>query len=433
MSAGFKQPTPPFDAASAFGMVDLTPQELGPVSPQSSGQIDALLELGFPLLRFAPPLEQRFQHETAPERMRVISTAAYLVIFLSLINLVGDKLMIPDMFGQAVALRMGLFVPICLVGLYILKKYASPFVSELLVTGAALLGAVNNIYLCVVSKDVLAAPYLTALALVIMFANSVAQMRFWLALSIDTVVFLGFVWAVWFIPGAPMVVMIPAGLTLLSTTTFTLFGCYCLERDERLNWLLRLREQTLMSALEQANERLDTISRSDLLTQVANRRHFDDFLEKVWTRAKVDGSEVSLMMLDVDHFKAYNDHYGHPVGDECLRQVAATLKRGLRRPMDLVARFGGEEFIAVLTGTSLATAVQAAERIRAALEDKRIAHLGSPAGSFVTASIGVACMRPMDEGSTRNQLIAMADAALYKAKACGRNRVWPSGEGAPSA
>jgi PleD family two-component response regulator len=130
-----------------------------------------------------------------------------------------------------------------------------------------------------------------------------------------------------------------------------LYGCYTLERDERRNWLLLTRERVLLQELEQANAHLDSVSRSDMLTEVANRRHFDEHLQRVWDQARADGSEISLMMIDIDHFKAYNDRYGHPQGDACLKDVAATLKRRLRGPEDLIARYGGEEFIAVLGGT----------------------------------------------------------------------------------
>ncbi|CAH0352751.1 diguanylate cyclase [Aquabacterium sp. CECT 9606] len=414
-----------FIPTTGFGAIDLAPVDYGPVSGDSAEQIDQLLTNGFPTLRFPTKLERRFQHDTAADRLRVIIITAALVTILFNGYLLTDLLMIPDVFAEAVALRTGLFTPVSLIGLYVLIKTPHPFFRETLVLLAAMLATCIVLYLSSISKDPLAGPYLVGLAVVVMFSHSVAQMRFWMALILDIFIAMGTVVALHFIPPAPIEVMIPSALVLISTMTFTLFGCYSLERDERQNWLLRIRETNLLAALKTANERLDKISRSDLLTQVANRRHFDEFLTQVWERAEVDGSEVSLIMIDVDHFKAYNDHYGHPAGDECLRQVAGTLKRRLRRPGDLVARFGGEEFIAVLTGTTLPIALQAADRIKVAIERLRVPHVGSPTSSFVTVSVGVASMRPIDRGASQKTLLIQVDEALYRAKNSGRNRVWP--------
>lgn len=129
------------------------------------------------------------------------------------------------------------------------------------------------------------------------------------------------------------------------------------------------------------------------------------------------------MMIDVDHFKAYNDRYGHPVGDACLRAVAGALKRRLRGPGDLIARYGGEEFIAVLGGTSLPTVRGAAERIRRGIEGLNLLHATSSTHEVVTVSIGVATMNPSADGATITRLISAADTALYQAKDGGRNRV----------
>ena len=210
-------------------------------------------------------------------------------------------------------------------------------------------------------------------------------------------------------------------LLLVCTIVFTLDGCYCQERDDRLNWLLHLRERLLLKNLEDANQELHDASRSDMLTEVANRRHFDEHLAEVWARHQRDGGEVALIMIDVDHFKAYNDRYGHPMGDACLKAVAGALKRRLRGPGDLIARYGGEEFIAVLSGASLQTVHGAAERIRRGIEGLNLLHATSSTHAVVTVSIGVATHT--DKAESLARLIALADNALYQAKAEGRNRV----------
>ena len=164
-------------------------------------------------------------------------------------------------------------------------------------------------------------------------------------------------------------------------------------------------------------------ARVDGMTQVANRREFQFRLEQEWQRVldRQDGS-ISLLLIDLDHFKPYNDHYGHLAGDACLKRAASTFKSNLKRASDLVARYGGEEFAVLLLDVSHEQAIQIAERLRSALVEEGIEHRDSPVNEFVTASIGVA---RIDYGAQKSvgDLIKWADDALYAAKGSGRNRV----------
>lgn len=163
------------------------------------------------------------------------------------------------------------------------------------------------------------------------------------------------------------------------------------------------------------------MSRHDAQTGIPNRRQFDDFEEHVWKLAARDETAASIVLLDIDFFKIYNDTLGHQAGDECLKSVAQALKSANQRPFDLVARFGGEEFVAILGSTTLDRAIIVAERMRQAIVDLAIAHPGS-SDSAVTVSIGVALTFPKS-GETSREVIARADEALYYAKAAGRNCV----------
>lgn len=187
--------------------------------------------------------------------------------------------------------------------------------------------------------------------------------------------------------------------------------------EERLELLeLRTRE------LEDVNQKLQRLSYLDGLTGIANRRHFEEALDREWRRACRVGGAVSLIMVDTDSFKAFNDTYGHQRGDECLMMVAATLRESLRRPGDLVARYGGEEFMIILPGTDAKGSAELAETIRARVEAMDIAHEGSRVNPVVTISLGVVTGYPMS-GSLPDALVAAADTALYQAKEEGRNRV----------
>lgn len=167
--------------------------------------------------------------------------------------------------------------------------------------------------------------------------------------------------------------------------------------------------------------KLIRLSNSDGLTGLANRRCMDDSLEAEWHRAERTKQPVAMAMFDVDFFKAYNDLYGHLVGDECLKVIARILLERARRPGDLAARYGGEEFVAILPGLTLAQATEWAESVRLEVETKRIPHSGSPNG-FVTISAGVVSVVPARTASLL-ELLRLADEGLYRAKAEGRNRV----------
>ncbi|MRW89490.1 diguanylate cyclase [Duganella sp. FT80W] len=175
-----------------------------------------------------------------------------------------------------------------------------------------------------------------------------------------------------------------------------------------------LREQTMV---------LRSQTFSDGLTGIANRRHFDVAMEKEHRRAKRGATPLSLLMIDIDHFKAYNDHYGHQKGDQCLIQVAAALADMLKRPCDLMARYGGEEFAMILPETDVEQAMLMAETIRARAQELAIPHeRTTDAAQLVTVSIGIATQLP-DLPVEIEALIGAADRALYQAKRNGRNRV----------
>jgi diguanylate cyclase (GGDEF)-like protein/PAS domain S-box-containing protein len=166
---------------------------------------------------------------------------------------------------------------------------------------------------------------------------------------------------------------------------------------------------------------------SDGLTGIANRRHFDVEMEKEVRRAKRSGSALSLLMIDIDYFKAYNDHHGHQQGDACLIQVAAALAAMVRRPNDLMARYGGEEFAAILPETNAGQAFNLAETMREKMAQLAITHLETGTDSHVTVSIGIAT-QTTDHLLEVQALIGAADRALYGAKRAGRNRVIAHGQ-----
>jgi len=183
---------------------------------------------------------------------------------------------------------------------------------------------------------------------------------------------------------------------------------------------MRRRLMRLTSELEAANQELERLSHSDGLTGIANRRHLDSVLGVETLRAQRTHSRLSMCLVDVDHFKAYNDHYGHVMGDECLTRVAKAINSTVRRAGDLAARYGGEEFAVVLPAAESTTARAVAFNIIHAVRDLKIAHEAS-SHRIVTVSVGVTTLIPR-LGMTPAEVTACADTALYRAKESGRNR-----------
>jgi diguanylate cyclase (GGDEF)-like protein len=175
--------------------------------------------------------------------------------------------------------------------------------------------------------------------------------------------------------------------------------------------------------LKQQADLLESLSLLDALTDIPNRRRFDEALASEWKRATRDATPLSLLMIDIDHFKQYNDYYGHGAGDVCLQMVAAELSNGVVRPNDLVARYGGEEFVVILPETDQASAMQIAERLRGRIEKLGLPHVYFEVESVVTISVGVATQVNISENLLPQILNDAADQALYKAKESGRNRV----------
>jgi diguanylate cyclase (GGDEF)-like protein len=391
--------------------------------------IRRMLDEGFPLLKFPRALEAQFVSDTNEARRKhfLISGLIALVVYVGF--LLVDWLMARDVFWLAVKLRVFLFTPAALISLYSfwdptgwVRKHVPPVFSEVAVFASGLIAAGSLAFILSETRSEFAHFYHVGFIVVIMYGNVVQRLRFWNAVVFSLAILGIHVAGILLLDNFPQRLLSPIISLVTSTVLFTLLANYIMERDERTHYLLTLKERGLVRELSRAHERLQQLSRSDGLTGLFNRRHFQEYYQHVWERAQYDHSPVSVLMLDVDHFKKYNDRYGHPAGDECLRQVAHLLESLLRRPGDMVARYGGEEFIAVLPGADAAAAATVAERVRQGLEALQMRHEASPSGSVVTLSVGVATCRA-DFLIKDSALLAAADEALYQAKNAGRNRV----------
>jgi diguanylate cyclase (GGDEF)-like protein/PAS domain S-box-containing protein len=184
----------------------------------------------------------------------------------------------------------------------------------------------------------------------------------------------------------------------------------------------RIKIAQVEALLQQDRQELEILANYDGLTQVANRRCFDSYLNQEWNRLTREQVPLGLILCDVDFFKVYNDLYGHQAGDLCLQKVAATLQESIKRPADLVARYGGEEFAIILPNTNIQGSVEVAEAMKSNLRALQIVHEGSQTERYITLSFGVASIIPIAHQSS-SILLTAADSALYQAKKLGRNRI----------
>ncbi|WP_082497862.1 GGDEF domain-containing protein [Pseudorhodoferax sp. Leaf267] len=217
--------------------------------------------------------------------------------------------------------------------------------------------------------------------------------------------------------------MLQTGWALFLCLVLGLAGLY-VNRSMRRRLKAESGLRATRDALAQANARLAHMAQYDGLTGLPNRRYFDSRLIKYFKQAQRERSCIAVVMVDVDEFKKYNDHYGHVEGDQCLKRVAEALSATAQRPIDLVARYGGEEMVLLLPGTDAAGAVLLAQAARRAVVDQNIPHVATALGK-VSVSLGVAACMP-GPADTPNALLKAADAALYQAKKNGRNRVYPA-------
>ena len=401
--------------------------------PHDVGVIDDALNKA-PVWRISlpGPLEMEYRQQSVLHRHAQLLRSGWLALLIFNSFLVVDWLMAPDMFWESVLIRLGIFTPVGMLTLWLADRYQKR--------------SFWYLHLDLVDVIVMLSGWSAAACLAWILVNSRAPMSIYYHAGYMVVLIYGmlvqpvrFIWA--FLFGVGMLAIhfwsaahaafpLPEPLRmslfhlLACTMTLCLVANHMVEKARRRRFLLLRREQAMVEQLADVHGELLRLSRVDVLTGVANRRHFHEHLQQVWTRAVVDASPVSVLMLDVDHFKVYNDLYGHPAGDACLRTVSAAVEDHLRKPLDFVARYGGEEFVAVLPGASSEVAAQVAERVRAGVQARAIAHEGSSTASVVTVSVGVATAEvPGSSCPDADRLVAWADRALYEAKRGDRNRV----------
>lgn len=372
---------------------------------------------------FSKALEQRYQRDNHASRCRHVILCLVLGSISFNSFLIWKLLLQPEDFLWAAAQMLGVSLP-CTLGVALFLRQLSERWREhaaLLPSYVGLLVVyniiINGLHLDGVDQTL----FIFCWPLMTIYVNACMKSPFQVALryNIFALVLTGLA-----IHQSP-VSWILGGLmftTAGSSAFFSLLGNYWANIEGRRSYLYRLREELRGVLLRNANEDLQRLSETDALTGLANRRQMQPHMEQLWARHLRGDAEGAVLLIDVDHFKRFNDHYGHLLGDDCLRSVAATLKHALR-PQDVIARFGGEEFVVLLTDVDPGTARQLAAGLLESVRKLKIAHLGRRDSlGVLTVSIGLAHTTMADTADSE-ALLEQADRALYRAKRGGRDRL----------
>ena len=392
---------------------------LAPVTDLGPYERDVVtaLDRGFRWMYFPARLEALFERETQHTRSRHLVAVGMLWIAVAVLFSVVTRVDPGSTHAvSANMVRLAVVTPVLIAVTAAIWWGMRPFARELLMMLATIIAPASTILVITLAEGSDVGVNRGALTIVLLFITVVVRLRFWFALTACIAIEAVQV-------GVPSLFGLPTPGNVplvLVTIVVTLVANYQLEREFRLNYLQRLLTRIQGARLAATVVQLEDLAQRDPLTGLANRRALDTQLDVLCAK----GEQFSLIMVDVDIFKAFNDRYGHGIGDDCLRRVAAMLRASLRNTSDQIARVGGEEFVVLLPRTSVENARIMAERMRNAVSGLRIPHAES-AERIVTISAGVSGSSAPGSAA---EMLAGADKALYRAKSHGRNRVEVAGQ-----
>lgn len=367
-------------------------------------------------MRFDPALETAFESRIRSYRRKIIRDGVWRAVAIYNVFLVADWILVPEGFALATLLHFALVTPVILAVGQLYQRRDWPLANALLAASIPFL-MVAQIMAIFALHDAPGREHYQYLAVMIVVYSNVNQ-RLGFPYAVMTTTALVTLYLGVLLPSAvPLDVKFVGASMAASAAYLTLSANWRMEQAMRRAFLHGLRDELLRKGAEK-----DAVH--DPLTGLANRRRLDTFVAELWAAREAEGGQLAVVMADIDHFKAFNDTYGHQEGDLCLERVARALSAELG-PRDLVVRYGGEEFLMLVPGLDHDGALRLADRLRRRIEALGIPHATGGACGHVTASFGVVAAGVPDH--TPGELIAAADRALYRAKTGGRNLVRPLG------
>jgi diguanylate cyclase (GGDEF)-like protein len=378
----------------------------------------------FRWLRFPDDMEARYHEQDFDHRRKVLAAMAVVGLVIYNLFVYSSRAMFPDVQAGVLMAQYGLsaLMLVLTIGSYNLQL---PYIwREAIFSFGTALMAVVSTWVLSQSQQLSAFSCALCLVLIPMFSGVAARQPFWFTCGPAVITPLAFCLLFKPVGEVQTMVYIDDIFVIVNSTVYTLILAYTLEYGARKDWLLLQIERLQREALHVATRYLHELSVLDPLTGISNRRQFEDDFQRTWAESLKARRSLAMVIIDVDFFKLFNDGYGHPAGDRCLKQVAAAISQTAQASKGLAARLGGEEFGILLPGFNMARAVQVAERICEAVRQAGIEHRYTKvAGQVtVTVSVGVCSMLP-DAGTNPRSLLTNADDALYRAKHSGRNRV----------
>jgi diguanylate cyclase (GGDEF)-like protein len=364
---------------------------------------------------FPPVIERQFETDTHARRCDRLTTGILVSAVLYNVFLIADWLLVPDVLWIATLLHFSVVTPWMLTAAWLISRRPSPFVRESLAASVPLLIILQIDYGFALTTSENAAHYQYVVIPTLLYTNvSLHRLTFPFARAVTAAIVLchaTLVLTAGYLSGVVAVMIL---VQIAVCAYITLVANYTMERDLRRAFLYSLRDRL-------RHAQADAASRRDPLTGLGNRHHLEEEVRRLWAMPEGEVSPMSVVLLDIDHFKHLNDRYGHGAGDLCLKRIAAILTAELRGTEDHAIRYGGEEFLLLLPKMDMVNAMRVAES--RAIERAAIPNEGSGPRGIVTASFGVAAAAVTE--LTAVDLTAAADSALYAAKRKGRNQVWP--------
>lgn len=376
--------------------------------------LDAYLATNPQRIAFPPAIEAVYDEQMSSYRLEVMEKRVVRAIIIYNAFLPVHFLLLPGTAWIAVALHVGVIMPAIFVVGWLYRKIGRQLAREAAAAVIPFMMMAQIMFIYSLNRGEIADHYQYLAIMIVIYSNVNQRVGFKVA-SASTLALTATYLAV-LLPGhSPVVVKFIGTALVICAGYLSLMANRRMEQDVRQLFLTRLRDQL-------RREGAEAVAKRDALTGLANRRQLDEAAKTIWAGADED-SPVAVAMIDIDHFKLFNDRYGHVAGDTCLKRVASAVAAELRSADDLAVRYGGEEFLALMPQTDLSTAVRAGERIRRHVEKLAIPNEALGGRAVVTVSVGVVAGPKVTHGFA--ELVAGADAALYAAKRAGRNQVWP--------
>lgn len=364
---------------------------------------------------FPPAIEALYGEEMHSVRLAVLRKRMYRAVLIYNSFLLTDFLLLPNTFLLAAILHLGVVTPIIFLIGFLYPRLQSQRLREVTSAAIPFMMVAQIMFIYALNRGQGADHYQYLATMIVIYMNLHQRFAFPLA-AVSTCLLMAIYLAV-LLPGHSAFAVKYIGTALMLATAYlSLLANRRMEGDVRHAFLMRLRDQLRREGAEE-------VAKRDPLTGLGNRRYLGERVETLWALGDEAVSPVAIIMIDIDHFKSFNDRYGHGAGDTCLKRVAGAIAAELRGKDDIAARLGGEEFLMLLPRTDLSGAVRIAERVRRQIENLAIPHEDPGGRGVVTVSLGVMA----DPVSVRafGEAAAGADAALYAAKHNGRNQVWP--------